>query len=76
MIWKSKREQNPRTQQFPTLEELLRNGERVLYGQVCWSIANRGTERPTIGDIITLEGGESDGVHTNEDIPPYPQEHR
>lgn len=66
MTRKSKREQNPRTQQFPTLEELLRIGETVLYGQVCWSIANRGTERPTIGDIITLEGGESDDGHTNE----------
>ena len=38
--------------QAQTLEVLLRNGEAVLYGQVCWSIANRGTDRPRPGDVI------------------------
>ena len=45
------------------MEGLLRNGEAVLYGQVCWSIANRGTDRPGPGDVITLEGGDEEGGH-------------
>ena len=43
---------------MPDLEVLLRSGETALYGQVCWSLANRGTERRTAGDVITLEGGD------------------
>ena len=66
MARKSKRRQKPRAHQSQTLEELLRVGEAVLYGQICWSIANHGTERPRIGDVITLEGEEGDGDHTNE----------
>ena len=42
--------------QHPRLEHLLRTGEDALYGQVCWSIANRGTEPPRKGDATTLEG--------------------
>ena len=42
---------------MPDLEVLLRSDETALYGQVCWSLANRGTERPTAGDVITPEGG-------------------
>ena len=44
--------------QTEPLEELLRAGETALYGQFCWSIANRGTERPIAGEVITLEGEE------------------
>ena len=66
MTRKSKRKQKPRARQLQTLEELLKAGETVLYGQVCWSIANRGTERAEVGDVITLEEGEDDGGHTNE----------
>ena len=29
-------------------------GEAVPYGQVCWSIANRDTDRPRAGEVITL----------------------
>ena len=46
-----------RASQPPPLENLLRDGEAVLYGQVCWSIANRGTDRPKVGEVIGLEGG-------------------
>lgn len=35
-----------------SLKDLLRNGEAGLYGQVCWSIANRGTEPPSPEEII------------------------
>ena len=66
MARKRKRKQKPQAQQIRTLEKLLRDGKAVLYGQVCWSIANRGTERPRVGEVITLEGGEDDGDHTNE----------
>ena len=51
---KKKRRQRQSAPQ-PPLEDLLKAGEAVLYGQVCWSIANRGTERPAAGEIITLE---------------------
>ena len=51
---KKKRRQRQSAPQ-PSLEDLLKAGEAVLYGQVCWSIANRGTERPAAGEIITLE---------------------
>lgn len=43
------------------LEEFLRAGDAVLYGQICWSLANRATERPTAGDVITLEQGDEAG---------------
>ena len=66
MTRKSKQKQKPREQPLQTLEKLLRDGEAVLYGQVCWSIANRDTERPRVGDVITLEGREDDGGHTSE----------
>ena len=49
---------------MPALEVLLRSGETALYGQVCWSIANRGTERLTAGDSITLEGADAAGADT------------
>ena len=41
--------------QFQTLEDLLTTGQEDLYGQVCWSIANRGTEVQKAGDVIALE---------------------
>ena len=57
---KRKRKQKPSATQAQPLEELLRNGEAVLYAQVCWSIANRGTGRPRPWDVITLEGGDEE----------------
>ena len=54
---KKERKQKTRASQPPRLEDLLGAGEAVLYGQVCWSIANRGTEPPKAGEVITLEGG-------------------
>ena len=50
----------------PSLEDLLRTGETALYGQVCWSLANRGTERPAAGEVITLEGGDDAGDPTTK----------
>lgn len=66
MTKKNKQRQTPREQQLHTLEKLLRDGDTVLYGQVCWSMANRGTDRPKVGDVITLEEEEGDGGLTNE----------
>ena len=54
---KKERKQKTGAPQPPLLEDLLGAGEAVLYGQVCWSIANRGTEPPKAGEVITLEGG-------------------
>ena len=54
--------------QTQTLEDLLRNGEAVLYGQVCWSIANLSTDRPGPGDVITLEREDEEGGHRTKEI--------
>ncbi len=54
---KKKHGEKARAPQTQTLEELLRAGEAALYGQVCWSIANRGTDRLRPGEVITLDGG-------------------
>ena len=62
---KKKRRQKSRQPQTRPLEDLLRNGETTLYGQVCWSIANRGTEPPRSGEVITLEGGDEKGGKTS-----------
>ena len=58
MAKKKKRREKARAPQTPPLEELLRANEAALYGQVCWSIANRGTDRPRPGEVITLDGGD------------------
>ena len=62
MTRKSKRSRGRNSRSVPDLEE-LRFGDAVLYGQVCWSIANRGTQRPIAGDIITLDGEDDAGNH-------------
>ena len=58
---KKKRKQKARRSQVRPLEDLLRGREAGLYGQVCWSIANRGTEPPRSGEVVTLEGGHEKG---------------
>ena len=58
MARKKKRGQKSRKSQARPLEDLLRNREAKLYGQVCWSIANRGTEGPISGEVIGVEGGD------------------
>ena len=65
MAKKKKRREKARSPQTPPLEDLLRAGEAVLYGQVCWSIANRGTDRPRPGEVIALEGGDEAEGHAN-----------
>ena len=60
MNMKKKRKQKSRAAQVQNLEELLTTGETPLYGQVCWSIANNGTEVTEVGDIITLERPDKD----------------
>ena len=65
---KRRRKQKPSATQAQTLEKLLRNGEAVLYGQVCWSIANRGTDIPGPGDVITLERGDEEGGHRTKEF--------
>ena len=62
---KKKRKQKSKKPRARPLEDLLRNGEAGLYGQVCWSIANRGTEPPGSGEVITLEGGDDKGGQTS-----------
>ena len=64
MAKKNKRKRRAKEPQ--PLEYLLRVGEAVLYGQVCWSIANRGTERPRSGEVITLEVENDEGGYTRK----------
>ena len=61
-VAKKKRKQKSKQPQVRPLEDLLRGGEAGLYGQVCWSIANRGTEPPRPGEVITLEGEDATGA--------------
>ena len=63
MAKKRKRRQKGKGPQHPPLESLLRTGEASVYGQVCWSIANRGTESPKPEEVITLEGEDEKGGH-------------
>ena len=44
----------PNVEESQPLEALLRSGDGVRYGQICWSIGNRGTGLPTLGEVITL----------------------
>ena len=66
MAKKKKRRQKHRVPQTQPLEELLRAGKAELYGQVCWSIANRGTDRPRAGEVITLGSASGEGHHSTE----------
>ena len=66
MAKKKKRRRGPNASQTQPLEELLKAGEVALYGQVCWSIANRSTEKPRLGEVITLEGEEDEGDRAGE----------
>ena len=63
---KNKHRHDPREPQPKPLEWLLRASEADLYGQVCWSIANRGTERPRLGEAITLNGEDEFRGHISE----------
>ena len=68
LTWPRRKKRKPKQREprTPPLENLLRNGEAALYGQVCWSIANRGTERPRPGEVISLEGEDEAGGHRIE----------
>lgn len=48
--------QKRRQPQTRPLEDLLDAGQKTLYGQVCWSIANRGTARPKKNQLVDLGG--------------------
>ena len=50
MARQRKRKQKSQALQTQPFENLLESGAAVFYGQVCWSIANRGTEPPTTGE--------------------------
>ena len=54
-------ERNACDGEIQTLEDLTVTGKESLYGQVCWSIANRGTELHKVGDVITLETWDEEG---------------
>ena len=43
------------------LENLLKTGASETYGRLCWSLANRDTERHRAGDVIKLGGWEKTG---------------
>ena len=53
----SKKRQSDKTKRTPRiepLEQLLKTGDPETYGKVCWSLANRDTERHRAGDVIEL----------------------
>ena len=54
----NRRERTPRVE---PLEKLLNTGESETYGQLCWSLANRSTERHSAGDAIKLDGWDENG---------------
>ena len=54
----NRRERTPRVE---PLEKLLNAGESETYGQLCWSLANRSTERHSAGDAIKLDGWDENG---------------
>ena len=56
----------PNVEESQPLEALLRSGDGVLYGQICWSIGNRGTGIPTLGEVITLGGGNDEGQQASQ----------
>ena len=72
-LTKKKRRQKRRASQSLPLEDLLRSGEAAIYGQVCWSLANRGTERPRPGEVIILEGVNEQGDRANRRLRLTPQ---
>ena len=76
MVRLSERSQEHPSRSMRDLEVLLKSGETALYGQICWSIANDGTESPTAGDTITLEGADAAGAHTTKAFPSHPREHQ
>ena len=43
------------------MEHLLKTGEEQIYGQLCWSLGNRGATIPRAGQVITLSGQQSNG---------------
>ena len=43
------------------LENLLKTGASETYGRLCWSLANRDSERHRAGDVIKLGGWEKTG---------------
>ncbi len=53
---KKRNTSKPRQPQTRPLEDLLNSGQSTFYGQVCWSIANRGTKRPREGQLVDLNG--------------------
>ena len=58
-----KRQQKKKTRQpkVRSMEHLLKTGEEDIYGQICWSLGNRGTSIPRAGRVITLAGRQSNG---------------
>ena len=58
-----KRQQKNRSRQpkVRSMEHLLKTGEEQIYGQLCWSMGNRGTSIPRAGKVITLVGQQSNG---------------
>ena len=68
MTRKRKHNEQPRAPGVQNLEALLKRGETTIYGQVCWSVANRGTVRHKEGDIIFLSGWVEEGEQTNEEF--------
>ena len=62
MTKKRKTKRKARSQRIEPLEQLLKTGDPEAYGRVCWSLANRDTERRQAGDVITLSAWEKAGA--------------
>jgi len=62
MTKKRKTKRRARAPRVEPLEQLLKTGDPETYGRVCWSLANRDTERPRAEDVIKLGVWEKAGV--------------
>ena len=62
MTKKRKAKKRARVPSAEPLEQLLKTGDPETYGRVCWSLANRDTERRQAGDVITLSAWEKVGA--------------
>ena len=62
MSKKKKSKKRLRARGVEALEQLSKTEDAETYGQVCWYLANRGTERYGAGDVVNLGAWEKGGV--------------
>ena len=61
MTKKKKSNKGTRNPKPKPLEQFLKKGEPETYGQLCWSLANRATDKHQAGDVIKLPDWDKTG---------------